>query len=161
MKHEFKEVVFKDSKVLILGSFPSVKSREEKFYYMHKQNRFYNVLARVLDDTDFLNKEINIKINALQKHKIALYDVVEECDIVLSDDNSITNVKPINLKKIISQSSIKCILLNGRKAYELFLKYFKDCSLDYYLMPSTSPRNARCSLENLISKYKIILKYTN
>ncbi len=156
--HEFDKFINKDSKILILGSFPSVKSRQESFYYMHKTNRFYKVLASIFNDKSFLSEDINIKKEALKKHSIALFDVVLKCNILLSDDNTISEVTPINLKNILKHYPIKKIIINGNKAKSLYLTYFKDVKIETYFLPSTSARNANYSLEKLIDCWKIICK---
>lgn len=156
VKHEFDCFINKNSKILILGSFPSVKSREEMFYYMHKSNRFYKVLAAIFDDENFLIRDVDIKKQCLSKYNIALYDVIESCEIALSDDNTIKNEIPIDLKAIIKNYPIEIIAINGNKAKELYLKYFNDLDIDVYFLPSTSARNASYNLDKLISKWKII-----
>lgn len=149
-KHEFKMFINDDTFTLILGSFPSVKSRKDKFYYMHSSNRFYKVLSAVYKEKELINRDIEIKKNILKKHNIGLYDVIKECEISLSDDNTIKKEKPINLKKILKTYPIKKILINGNKAKELYLKYFKDIQIEAIFLPSTSARNVKYSLEDLI-----------
>ena len=157
INHEFDVFINDDSEILILGSFPSVKSREYGFYYMHKSNRFYRILSSIFNDFSFLDPNIEIKKNALKTHKIALYDVVESCSIILSDDSTIENVKPIDLISLLKKyNKIKKIYLNGKKAYELFIRYFSFINIEYKLLPSTSPRNASFTLEKLIDKWIII-----
>ena len=153
--HQFDKIVFADSKIIILGSFPSVISLKENFYYMNKNNRFYKVLAVLFND-DFTNKDINKKIELLKKHHIALYDVIKSCTINNSSDASISNVVPNDIDKIIKNSKIKKIFLNGKKAYELFIKYFPNLQNMAYLLPSTSSANASYSLEKLILQWSII-----
>ena len=148
LNHSFEAVYDKNSVYLFLGSFPSVKSREYNFYYMHPQNRFYLLLKEVFND-DFTTSDINKKRKLLLKHKIALFDVIKSCEIVGSSDSSIKNVIPNDIEYIIKNSNIRKIILNGKLAYNLFIKYnpsLKDMS---YYLPSTSPANAKCSLEKL------------
>mgnify|MGYP005808180085 FL=1 len=143
-----------DSKVLILGSFPSVKSREEGFYYAHPQNRFWKVLASIF------NEEITDKKAFLKKHQIALFDVCASCEIKGSSDASIKKVIPNDIKKLIKESEIKVILLNGKTATNLFEKWMKDIEIPTISLPSTSPANATYSLDKLTKEYEIIKKFT-
>ena len=145
-----------DSKVLILGSFPSVKTREVGFYYAHPQNRFYKALANIFKSP--LPISIEDKKELLKKYHIALYDVIYSCDIINSGDSSIKNVDPIDIKELLSRyPNIKTIVLNGGKAKELFNKYLiKDIDtqkIDIYYAPSSSPANAKMSLEQLVDIY--------
>lgn len=160
INHTFPILINRDSQVLILGSFPSVKSREFNFYYMHKQNRFYKVMSMLFND-DFYNADIESKKELLKKYKIALYDVVEECEIENSNDETIKNVIPADIKKYIKHSAIKRIFINGTKAKELFIKYNKDLLDITTFLPSTSARNAKMDLNILVDKYKIIKQYLN
>lgn len=154
LTHTFPIYINIDSKVLFLGSFPSVKSREQNFYYGHPQNRFFKVLGSIFHED--VHNEVNDKKSFLKKYHIALYDVIEECDIEGSQDSSIRNVTPIDLKKILTKyPNIKSIGVNGKKASSLFKKYLeKDCGgVVVYYLPSTSPANAKTSLEELIKEY--------
>lgn len=153
-----KPFIPKEATVLILGSLPSVKSREQGFYYAHPQNRFFKVLSSIFNAQE--PASIEDRKAFLNKYKIGLYDVVFECDIDNSDDSTISNVKVINLKKILKDNpSIKVIGVNGGKAKSLFQNYLlKDVNEDIKVVycPSTSPRNARMNIDNLVEKYKII-----
>lgn len=160
INHTFPIFINKDSKILILGSFPSVKSREFNFYYMHKQNRFYKVLSSIFEE-DFYNADIESKKELLRKYHIALYDVIEECEIENSNDETIKNVVPANIKDLIKNSEIRHIFINGAKAKELFVKYNSELLDITIFLPSTSARNAKMNLNNLIDKYKIIKQYLN
>ena len=154
LTHTFPIYINKDSKILFLGSFPSVKSREQMFYYGHPQNRFFKVLGSIFNES--IENTVISKKAFLKKYHIALYDVIEECDIIGSSDASIRNVTPIDLKKIlIEYPNIKSIGVNGKKASSLFNKYLeKDCrGVSIYHLPSTSPANAKTSLEELIKEY--------
>ena len=154
LTHTFPIYINKDSKILFLGSFPSVKSREQMFYYGHPQNRFFKVLGSIFNET--IKNTIESKKAFLKKYHIALYDVIEECDIEGSSDASIRNVTPIDLKGILEKyPNIKSIGVNGRKASSLFKKHLeKDCGgVSIYHLPSTSPANAKTSLEELIKEY--------
>ena len=155
--HEsIKPFIDNNSSILILGSFPSVKSREEEFYYAHKSNRFYKVLSNIFFEP--LPTSIESKKELLVKHHIALYDVIYSCDISNSDDSSIRNVTPINIKELLDKfPNINRIIVNGNKAKELFNKYlYKDIdtqNIKIGYAPSTSPANAKMSLDNLIKIY--------
>ena len=143
--HPFKPVIFKESRVLILGSFPSVKSREVDFYYGNKNNRFFKILEVIFDEKIGESKEE--KIDFLKRHKIALFDVVKSCEIVGSSDSSIS-VKEVNdIGKLIENTDIEKILLNGKKAFEIFQKYIKIDKVKYFYIPSSSPANASFSLD--------------
>lgn len=153
--HIFSPIYTKKSKILILGSFPSVQSRKKLFYYMHPQNRFWKVLS-IIYDFDFVHATIEEKINALYQYDIALYDVIESCTIKGSSDASIQNVVPAKLDEIIQHSSVQKIFLNGNKAYTLFCRYFPQYLSIAQKLPSTSPANATFSLERLILEWKKI-----
>ena len=152
--HTIKPFYNKDSKILILGSFPSVKSREEGFYYAHPKNRFWPVLASIFKE------EIVDKKEFLKKHNIALFDVCASCEIKGSSDASIKEVKPNDLSQILKESKIKIIFLNGKTASNLYKKYMKNIELPTITLPSTSPANATVNIEKLINKYKIIKEFT-
>ena len=162
ISHECIEpFINKNSKVLILGSFPSVKTREIGFYYAHKQNRFYKVISSIFNEDIPISIEENKQL--LDKHHIALYDVIYECDIIGSSDSSIKNVIPINIKDILDRyPNIKTIILNGSLARSLFDKYLlkdidnKTISIRY--CPSTSPANAKMSVDQLVDIYKEAIK---
>lgn len=149
-----------ESEILILGSLPSVKSREEGFFYAHKRNRFFLVLSKLFFEKEPLS--IEERKLFLKRHKIALYDVVYECDIHASSDASITNVKVIDIKDILSKyPNIQKIAINGGKAKELFNKYLlkeiDTSTIKIYYLPSTSPANAKASVDFLVDKYSNIL----
>lgn len=155
-----KPFINKDSKVLILGSFPSVKTRELGFYYGHKQNRFYKVISGIYNE--LLPISINDKKSLLDRHNIALYDVIYECDIIGSSDSSIKNVVPINIKEILDNyPNIKKIILNGGLAKKLFDKYLLKGVPNNILISycsSTSPANAKMSVDDLINNYHQALR---
>ena len=155
--HPFKPVIFKESRVLILGSFPSVKSREVDFYYGNKNNRFFKILEVIFDEKIGESKEA--KIDFLKRHKIALFDVVKSCEIVGSSDSSIS-VKEVNdIGKLIENTGVEKILLNGKKAFEIFQKYIKIDKVKYFYIPSSSPANASFSLDRLVFEYRKQLEY--
>ena len=155
--HPFKPVIFKESRVLILGSFPSVKSREVDFYYGNKNNRFFKILEVIFDEKIGESKEE--KIDFLKRHKIALFDVVKSCEIVGSSDSSLS-VKEVNdIGKLIENTDVEKILLNGKKAFEIFQKYIKIDKVKYFYIPSSSPANASFSLDRLVYEYRKQLEY--
>lgn len=149
VKHPFKPIYDNNSKILILGSFPSIKSREDNFYYAHPQNRFWKVLKKVFNDEVELNSKKD-KTKFLLKHNVAIWDSIKECDIENSDDSSIKNAIPNDIGKILNESNITKIFCNGNASYKVFKKYYKkNFDIKVEILPSTSPANARYTLENL------------
>ncbi|MBQ7128665.1 MAG: DNA-deoxyinosine glycosylase [Clostridia bacterium] len=145
----------KNSKILILGSFPSVKSREQGFFYGHKQNRFWKVVSAVLELPTPQN--IDEKKKFLLSNNIALWDVIATCDIKGSADSSIKDVIPNDINKITNFCNINMIFTNGKTAYKLYSKYiFQKNNFKAVCLPSTSPANARYSLQKLTEEWKII-----
>ena len=156
IEHTFAPVYDADSEVLILGTLPSVKSRENHFYYGHKQNRFWKVLAQVLNET--VPQTIPEKKEMLLRHHIALWDVIASCDIAGSSDSSIRNVVPNNLAYIIGRSRITRIYANGAKSKQLYDKYLaKELGIEAVQLPSTSPANAAYSVERLLEYWKNVI----
>lgn len=156
IKHPFPPLYDKNSKILILGSFPSVKSREEMFFYGHPQNRFWKVISKVFNAPT--PKTLDEKKRFLFEHNIALWDVIAECDIVGSSDSSIKNVIPNDLFKILENSSVTRIFVNGKAAQKYYDKYTKPIlNIEAIYLPSTSPANALWSLDKLVEVWKIIL----
>ena len=153
--HLIEPIYDKDSKILILGSFPSVKSREANFFYHHPQNRFCLVLAAVYQDT--VPEEIADKKAFLKRHQIALWDVIASCNIKGSSDSSISDVEVNDLNMIIANSSVKHIYTNGNLADKLYHRYF-DTIIDLPVtkLPSTSPANAAYSLDKLLIYWRVI-----
>ena len=146
--HPIPPVFNADSKILILGSFPSVKSREEKFFYAHPQNRFWKVLAAVFSDA--VPVSVEEKKTFLYSHGIALWDVIAYCDIEGSSDGSIRNVKANDISLVLNNCRIEKIFANGRTAEKLYQKYIEPVAgRKAVYLPSTSPANAACSLERL------------
>ena len=156
VKHELAPIYNEESEVLILGSMPSVKSREVGFYYGHPKNRFWHVLEKVFNESIIDKKEF------LLKHHLALWDVLASCEIKASSDASIKNAKPNDLEKIISKSKIKAIFTTGKTAYKYYIKFFEDkFDIPIFCLPSTSPANAKVSEKELVESYKIIKEYLN
>ena len=155
--HTFPAYYTKDSEILILGSMPSAKSRELGFYYMHPQNRFWKVLSIVFNE--FIGNNVEDKKIFLNKHKIALWDVIESCEIAGSADSSIKNVKVNNIKRIIDKTNIKFIYCTGKKSYELYNKYcLKDTNMSAVCLFSPSPANCAISLDKIVENYSFINK---
>ncbi len=154
--HTISPVYDENSRILILGSFPSVKSRETNFFYGHPQNRFWRVLSAVMNEE--CPDTIEEKKKFLLRNHIAVWDVIASCDIEGSADSSITNVTPNDFTRILHESEIKQIFTNGNTARKLFAKY--NSGLDAIRLPSTSPANAAWSLERLIAEWKIIENFT-
>jgi len=156
INHTFQPVYNHKSRILILGTFPSVKSRENNFYYGHPQNRFWKVLAALTKEK--LPVTIEEKKDFLLKHHIAVWDVIQSCSITGSGDASIRDVVPNHLSEILEKAEIRKIYANGNKAYELYMKYvYSDTGRMIEKLPSTSPANAGYSLEKLEEKWKVIL----
>lgn len=146
--HTFEPIYDNRSEILILGSFPSVKSRENQFYYGHPQNRFWKVTAGIFSEE--VPQTIEEKRAFLLRNHIAVWDVIASCDIAGSSDSSIRNVVANDMQVILQQADIRAIYANGDKAYQLFLKYCRqEGQPELYKLPSTSPANAAWSVERL------------
>lgn len=189
LTHEFGAFFDNDSEILILGSFPSVKSREQQFYYGHPQNRFWKLLAALFDCFDVSEQSAKSRKNIENSHTksgkvssgfpqtidekktfltdnhIALWDVIESCEITGSSDSSIRNAKVNDLSLVIPYSKIDRILINGGLAYRLFEKHMAGQAEQLgipkercFKMPSTSPANAAYSLERLTECWKVGLR---
>ncbi len=154
-QHPFPPLYDKNSKILILGSFPSVKSREQMFFYGHPQNRFWKVVSAVIgSDTPATIEE---KREFLLAKNIALWDVIASCDITGSSDSSIKNVIANDLTEILKNADIKQIFTNGKTAEKYYNKYIRDTiGRDAVCLPSTSPANASWSVERLVEVWIII-----
>ena len=155
--HSFEPVYDKASEILILGTLPSVKSRENNFYYGHKQNRFWKVLATLLKEP--VPDTIEEKKAMLLARRIALWDVIQSCDIKGSSDSSIKNVQPTDIGMILEKTNITRIYANGNKAGQLYKRYqFPVTGIEAMVLPSTSPANAAWSLERLCEVWYVILE---
>lgn len=155
MKHTIDPVYNEQSQILILGSFPSVKSREQQFFYGHKQNRFWKVLAGVLGCD--VPQSVEEKKAMLLSHHIAVWDVIQSCEIEGSSDASIRDVVPNDLACILNTADIRTIYTNGGKAHELYGKYIEPVNkIAAHKLPSTSPANAGYSLERLLAAWSVI-----
>ena len=157
LEHNFEPIVNKDSKVLILGSFPSVKSRENNFYYGNDKNRFWRILSEYLSID--LPVTIDDKKKLLISNNIAIWDTIKSCEIKASDDSSIKNVKVNDIYSLISRYNIKNIVFNGNAAYKFYKKYIGNIEgVQEYILPSTSPANARITYDELFKIWEITLK---
>ena len=156
--HGFGPVFDAGSRVLILGSFPSVKSREVGFYYGHPQNRFWRVLGRILNDP--VPEGIKERKAYLSRHGVALWDSVVSCEITGSADAAIRDPEPADLTRILSVSPIRAVFCNGALSYSLLQKNETlPKGLPVFRLPSTSPANAAWSLERLAEEWKIVSSY--
>lgn len=154
-EHGIAPVYDENSRILILGSFPSMASRAEGFFYGHPRNRFWRVLAAVLDER--LPTEVAEKKALLLRNHIALFDVLASCEIHGSSDSSITQAVPNDLLPILSGSRIERIFVNGKTAASLYDKYLKQkTGLPATVLPSTSPANAAWSEERLCEAWQEI-----
>ena len=157
--HEFGAFFDKDSRVLILGTIPSPKSREQGFYYGHPQNRFWKVLADVLGEK-VVPQTVEERKKFLKRNRIALWDVLESCEIKGASDVSIRNARPNDMNRILQAADIRAIFVAGTKAAKLYKKLcLPTCGVDAIQLPSTSPANCGCSDEKLREAYSQICKY--
>lgn len=153
--HEIPPVWDSSSEVLILGSFPSVKSREGRFFYNHPQNRFWKVLAAVLECP--VPGTVEEKKRMLLEHHIAVWDVIASCSIQGSSDSSIRNVVPNRLELILDRAPVKKIFVNGGTAWRFYEKYTRPLTgREAVRLPSTSPANAAWNLERLVGEWRKI-----
>ncbi len=154
--HPFDPIYDEKSKILILGSFPSVKSREQMFFYGHPQNRFWKVTARVLGEK--VPETIEEKKAFLHKNHIALWDTIASCEISGSSDSSIKNVTANDISVILNGADIKKIFVNGKTSGKYFDKYIRPkVGREAEVLPSTSPANAAWSVERLVDAWSVIL----
>ena len=149
LEHGFGAFYRPDSRLLILGSFPSAKSREAQFFYGHPQNRFWPLLAALCGEERPVSLEE--KRAFLERNRIALYDVIERCSIIGSSDSSIRDVEPAELRPILAATQVEGrIFTNGATASRLYRKYqLPLLGVEARTLPSTSPANAACSLDKL------------
>ena len=155
--HPFPPLYDEASKILILGSLPSVKSREQMFFYGHPQNRFWKVIAAVTGEA--VPATIEEKKKLLHRNHIALWDTIYSCDIIGSSDSSIKNVVPTDLAPIINQSKVRHVFCNGNTSGRYYKKYQQDIlGLEAVTLPSTSPANAAYSVDRLVQIWKEAVK---
>lgn len=153
--HPFPAFYRPDSRVLILGSFPSVKSREQLFFYGHPQNRFWRVLAALFDAPTPVT--IAEKGALLEAHRIALWDVIGSCTITGSSDSSIRDVVPNDLGPILAAAPIEAIFVNGKTAERYYRRYqLPALGRGAVCLPSTSPANAACSMDRLLPAWAAV-----
>lgn len=153
--HPFPPLFDEKSKTLILGSFPSVKSREAMFFYGHPQNRFWRLTARLFGEAEPV--DIEEKKRLMLSHHVALWDTIRSCTITGSSDNSIRDVVPNDLSIILENSRVDRIFCNGATSYKLYQKYvFPQTGIKAVQLPSTSPANAAWTMERLMEAWKII-----
>lgn len=147
-----------DSRILILGSFPSVKSREAMFFYGHPQNRFWGLMARLFDEPVPITIEEKRSL-ALRRH-FALWDSIHACTVTGSSDSSIRDVEPNDLSVILSGSRVEAIFCNGALSHRMYTKYiFPTTGIEAVKLPSTSPANAAFSIERLCKEWSVIKTY--
>ncbi len=148
LEHTFPPEYDENSEILILGSFPSVRSRETNFYYGHPKNRFWPLIADIFGED--MPSSVEEKKALLQRNRIALWDVIAKCEIIGSSDSSIRNVEPNDINLILNSSKVGSIYTNGRKAYDLYNRYcLEKTEREAVLLPSTSPANAAFTYEKL------------
>lgn len=158
--HTFDPVFDAHSRILILGTFPSVKSRENQFYYGHPQNRFWKLLALLTEEP--VPVSIPEKTAFLLRNRIAIWDVIAECEIIGSSDSSIRNVRANNMSVILDHAPVREIYANGAKAYELYMKYcYPTIGRGITKLPSTSPANAAWQMERLAEYWKYMFPDTS
>lgn len=149
LEHPFGPIYDSDSKVLILGSFPSVISRKKSFYYANRANRFWKVMREIYGE------EIKDPVSFVHDHHIALWDVIASCTITGSSDASIRDVVVNDIESLVQQTKINTVFTTGSKASQLYDQYVV-CSKTHIALPSTSGANARMKLNDLVQAYAII-----
>lgn len=151
--HPVKPIYDEKSEILILGTFPSVKSREDCFFYAHPQNRFWKVMARICGED--MPKTVEEKTLMMKNNHFALWDVIKSCEVTGSSDSSIRNVVPNDLSEIFKTADIRKVFVNGKKAESLYKKYLeKQTGIKATALPSTSPANALWSEDRLFECWK-------
>ncbi len=155
IQHPFPPLYSADSHTLILGSFPSVRSREAMFFYGHKQNRFWRVVAALYGEP--VPETIEEKKRLILSHGLALWDSIASCEIAGSSDASITDVVPTDLSAVLAGSKVDRIFCNGAKSYEVYCRHqLPRLGIEAVRLPSTSPANATCSFEKLLEAWRVI-----
>lgn len=159
VEHTLKPIFDGNSKILILGTMPSPKSRQNNFYYGNPQNRFWRVMADILKEPLPQNNQQRKEL--MLSHGIALWDVLKSCTIDGADDSTIKNPVPNDLSFVISQTQIKTVFTTGKKAYSLYNRFCrKSTGLDALSLPSTSPANCRhYTYEDILREYSVLLAY--
>lgn len=158
VKHEFRPIFDEDSRILMLGTMPSPKSREVGFYYGHPRNRFWKVVADVCAEAVPETKEE--KIAFALRNRIAVWDVLAGCEIKGADDSSIRNPAPNDMSVILKHAKIRAVFTTGTKAAQLYKRYcYPQTGIEAVSLPSTSPANCRVSYEELYEAYSVIRRY--
>lgn len=156
IEHPIAPVYDEKSEILILGSFPSVKSREQGFFYGHPQNRFWKILAGLF--VEEVPASIEEKKQFLLRYHVAVWDVIASCEIEGSMDNTIKNAVPNDLTPILFGSSVNRIFVNGKTAKNLYDRHlYSKTGIEAMVLPSTSPANAAWSFDRLLEAWKVIL----
>ena len=157
--HPFEPVVTPNSRILILGTLPSPKSREQGFYYGHPQNRFWRILMDLFNEP--MKDTISEKLEFLRTHHIAIWDVFSSCDIKGADDSSIKNAMPNDLDRIFNIADINAVFTNGQKASTAYKRFFSEkYPVLWICLPSTSPANCRSwTYDTLKEAWQVILDY--
>lgn len=155
--HEFPPLYDKNSKILILGSVPSPKSREQGFYYGHPNNRFWKVMAAVLGAS--VPETVEDKKVLMLSHQIALWDSIEECDIIGASDSSVRNPVPTDIPFLLERTEIEKIYTTGNASYKYYTMFnYPKTGIAAVKLPSTSPANCAVSFEKLIEAYRVIIE---
>ncbi len=158
--HNIDPVFDERSRVLLLGTMPSPKSREVGFYYGHPQNRFWRVFAELFDEVPA--QSISEKCEMLLNHRIALWDVLASCEIEGASDASIRNARPNDLSRIFQTADIKAVFATGTRAAKLYRQLCEPAiGMPCVTLPSTSAANARMSFDELVKAYRVVLPYVN
>ena len=158
LTHPFAPIIDQNSKILILGSFPSIKSFENSFYYSHPKNQFWRLLARVLNENE--PKSVEEKVAFLQRHHIALWDMVKSCKRENSLDTSLKNIQVNDIAALLKEyPNIKAVFFTGRKAESLYKKYFSNLPYPFFYLPSPSPAMQKMSFEEKLQKWSILTKF--
>ena len=153
--HPFEALYNENSKVLILGSFPSVKSREVSFFYGHPRNRFWKVIPALFGEEEPVT--IEKKKELILRRNLALWDSIHSCEITGSSDSSVKDVVPNDLSVIINNSKVTQIFCNGALSHKMYMKYiYPQTKIEAVKLPSTSPANAAFSMDRLYEQWKII-----
>ena len=156
--HPFEPLFDENAEILILGSLPSVKSREQGFFYGHKQNRFWRLMARLYGEAEPAYDDIEAKKAIILNNHIALWDSIYSCDIIGSSDSSIKNVVPTDLKRVVEQSHVRRVYCNGSTSGKYYEKYHEArLGIRAVTLPSTSPANAAWTLERLTEAWSVVL----
>lgn len=157
--HTIDPVYYEDSRILVLGSFPSIKSREAKFFYGHPQNRYWKMMAAIYGEDPLTG--IEEKKAFLKAHGIAMWDSIHSCTITGSSDSSIRDVVPNDFRDILETADIQQIFCNGTASWKVYTRYvYPETKREAVKMPSTSPANAAWTLDRLIEAWKIVREYT-